>query len=250
MQKQTIIVTIALALGMQAAAQSSNAEQSLKSSINSNADEDKMQKKLTKQKNLAAAYGGANASNIKTKTTGSGYGDDTYNGGLTGFQAGVEVGIANLNKNLSVFSGLGFSQQGAKYKGYNYEYTPGGGANYGEVEVKRRMNYLTMPIGVRWQPNPEKGIYALGGIQAGLLLSANDKQGDKKTNVKDNFKGFDAGFTAGIGYALNRQWQADLRVTPSLSNMVKEGEGTHRHLVVGLRVHYNFLASSKKEKGR
>jgi len=249
MQKQTIIVTIALALGMQAAAQSNNAETALKSSINMY-DADKKSKKMQKEQNGLSATGGIDLSNIKTKEMSSGYGDNNYNGGLTGFQAGVEANILNLNKNLSVFSGLGYSQQGAKYKGYNYEYTPGGGANYGDVEVKRRMNYLTMPLGVRWQPNPEKGIYALGGIQAGLLLSANDKQGDKKTNVKDNFKGFDAGFTAGIGYALNRQWQADIRVTPSLSNMVKEGEGTHRHLVVGLRVHYNFLASSKKEKGK
>jgi hypothetical protein len=160
------------------------------------------------------------------------------------------VGIANLGNNLRIFSGIGFSQQGAKFKDYSYEYTPGGGADYGEIEVKRRMNYLTMPIGVRWQPNPEKGIYALGGIQAGLLLSANDKTGDEKTNIKENFKGFDAGFTAGVGYAINRQWQADLRVTPSLSNMVKEGEATHRHLVFGLRVNYNFLASSKSDKGK
>ena len=249
MQKQAIIVAMALAVGMQAAAQSSSAETNLKSSIQM-LDDDKIRKKMRKEENALKATGGIDLSNIKTKEMGSGYGNDTYTGGLTGFQAGVEVGIANLNKNLSVFSGLGFSQQGAKYKGYNYEYTPGGGANYGEVEVKRRMNYLTMPIGVRWQPNPEKGIYALGGIQAGLLLSANDKTGDKKNNVKDNFKGFDAGFTAGVGYAINRQWQADLRVTPSLSNMVKEGEATHRHMVVGLRVHYNFLASSKSDKGK
>jgi hypothetical protein len=142
---------------------------------------------------------------------------ESYEGGLLGGNAGLDIPLICLSDKISFHGGLGFSMQGSKYKSYQYE--PGGGSSEGNASL--RLNYLVVPLTARL--TGKNGFQAEAGLQPGLLLSAKDKHNGNTNDAKESYNGFDLGLVAGIGYKPPKSnWGFGLRFVPGLTNINKE----------------------------
>lgn len=177
-----------------------------KTSFSQNGDDHKAEKKKTDMGILLS--GGLNMSRI-------GGDSESYTGNLPGGYLGAGLSILKLNKQLGVNVGLGYSMEGSKYEEMQYE--PGGGSSTAKNQV--RLNYLRIPISLRYQSNG--GFVGEAGLAPGILLSAKDKVNGKKEDVKDIFNGFDMGIVLGAGYETKARIGFGLRFVPGLTNINK-----------------------------
>lgn len=66
------------------------------------------------------------------------------------------------------------------------------------IDLKAKINYLTIPFKANWHFGSERNWYLHFGPYFGVLLSA--KESYQNLDVKDSFESLDVGFSAGIGY--------------------------------------------------
>lgn len=144
---------------------------------------------------------------------------DSYFGILLGLYFGVDIEMLCINEKVRLHGGLGFLQNGSRYK-EEYNYEPGGGNNNSSNESKLRLNYLALPLTAKI--HGKKGISAEAGLQPALLLSAKDKHRNGTDDAKDLFNTFDMGIIVGAGYQPpGKKWGVGLRVVPGITNINK-----------------------------
>jgi opacity protein-like surface antigen len=161
-------------------------------------------------------------------------GDSPDYSSVGGIQIGIRTKGVNLSKKASLGIGMEFSMQGGKSD--SYEYVPGGESN--NRSTTTRLNYLNVPIVVRFQ-NDRHGFFAEAGLQPGLLLSAK-KKGTATTNLKESFKKLDIGIPVRVGYKLKNKFGIALGVTPGLMNINKNSEVKKRNFVASLGLSYSL----------
>lgn len=70
-----------------------------------------------------------------------------------------------------------------------------------EADIKARLEYLTIPVNLKYYIDRQKRFYVNGGIFAGIFLNSNTKVEGDNTNVNENnlFKTLDFGVNLGVG---------------------------------------------------
>ena len=122
--------------------------------------------------------------------------------GRTSFHAGFFL-TAMVSESFGVQPELIYNSVGAKIE------------FLGEESIQK-LNYLTVPIMLRYNPVPVFNIHA--GPQFGFLLSATTEADGDSEDVKDLMKGLDLGLGLGIGIDLPMGLVASARYNLGLSN--------------------------------
>jgi opacity protein-like surface antigen len=124
----------------------------------------------------------------KTSGNGSTFTTDSK----TGIVAGGVLDIVVLNM-FSIEPGIVYSMRG-------------GQTSSGAITVKDDKNYLAIPVHakVRFTATPIVHLYALAGVNLGILLSAKEDNGSTTTDVKDQFNStaFGLDFGGGLEFSL------------------------------------------------
>ncbi|GAA4952274.1 porin family protein [Algibacter agarivorans] len=150
-------------------------------------------------------------------------GDET--GGVkakTSFHVGAVAEIA-ISDVFSVQPELLFSAQGAKEDG-------------GDGEFKS--NYINLPIMAKYYV--AEGLSVEAGPQVGLLISAEDEDGD---DFKDEMSGIDFGLNLGVGYKMESGLNFAARYNLGLSNIWDYdgiGDFSQQNAVFQISVGYFF----------
>lgn len=87
----------------------------------------------------------------------------------------------------------------------------------GSEESVTKMDYLVVPIMLRYNPVPVFNIHA--GPQFGFLLSAKQEYDGDSQDIKDGLKGLDLGFGVGVGVDLPMGLGFSARYVLGLSNV-------------------------------
>lgn len=176
------------------------------------------------------AKAGLNLANISESY--DGYGED-YDGDYK-MKVGAHVGAFvewKFTEKFALQPELLFSMQGAKFE--QSEGDDGFGNSY-STESKVNLNYINVPIMVKFYPIPKLFIEA--GPQVGFLMSAKSKDETSVTtggttvtesetvDVKDGFKSIDFGVNVGVGYEFTEMIYANLRYNIGLSDITESDD--------------------------
>lgn len=140
---------------------------------------------------------------------------ESYTGTLPGAFFGASVSLFSISNEMAVNAGLIYSQQGSKYK--SYQYVPGGEGSTSNASV--RLNYLALPVTVKYQT--KKGFFGEAGLRPGLLLSAKDKHDGESDNIKSDYKSFDMSLVFGAGYQFKNNIGVGVHYYPGIVNINK-----------------------------
>ncbi|WP_338875035.1 porin family protein [Spirosoma sp. SC4-14] len=119
---------------------------------------------------------------------------------------------------LSAFYELLYSRQGSTIPLYN-------DPHYTELAI--RYNYLTLPVGVRYQSRRFPFLVE-GGVQAGYLLNHHQEflpANGTTTSQGTNLKKVDIGFLAGVGYRFSSSWLIEGKYYKSLATVFRGYSG-------------------------
>lgn len=190
------------------------------------------------QNSIADIYVGVAISKIYGET-------ESNNGLLPGLTVGMRLKLINLTRTISLNAEANFSQQGGSYE------TPGVPTDEGR-RGKLKMNYLNIPITIRYQSKFK--LYAEAGIQPGFLLSAKDRYiqlVSETRDIKEVVNEIDFALLAGAGFKFGR-FGTGLRVHTGLTDIFKEQnsywENKDRNLVFSVLVSYSFLTKRNKNE--
>ena len=153
----------------------------------------------------------------------------------TGFHAGGFVEFKALGK-IAVQPELLFSAQGAKFKGKDISSIE---------ESTQKMDYVLVPIMLKYYVLSVAGLFVEAGPQVGFLVSAKDEVQDKLTNIsttediKDATKGLDTSVNFGVGYDILDTIVVQTRYCLGLTN-VAESDVKSKNGVFQLSVGYKF----------
>lgn len=148
-----------------------------------------------------------------------------------GFFAGV-WGSFEVLKSLIVQAELNYSAQGNKIL---YNATDPMGRDLGKEKVSYRLNYINLPILVKYEH--ACGVFIETGLQAGLLLNARGKSSMNGTlDIKQDYRSFDLAWPIGAGISLNNGLGVNIRYNLGLINLFDRGyyEVHNRVLQFGL----------------
>ena len=176
---------------------------------------------------------GVNFQNLNGK---DGNGDKLDNKLKTGFNAGVNAEIP-VGIDFYLQPGLLFSTKGAKY-------------NFMNVEVKRNISYLELPVNFLYKPELGKGrmllgfgpyaAFAVGGTIKGTNPDIDMEFGDQPGETKR----FDAGANLLAGYECSNKLSFQLNAGLGLINMVNRLAGdsktTIKNTGFGVSAGYRF----------
>ncbi|GAB3876463.1 hypothetical protein GCM10028824_33990 [Hymenobacter segetis] len=164
----------------------------------------------------------------------------TYDGtayeGIYGYHAGVFANL-KLSKHFAFQPELLYSQKGAK--------VPTSDAGY---LVTRRLHCVDLPL--LFHVNTH-GFFLEAGPQVGVLVAAQDKQGDATATLNRGryFTTADVGFAGGLGYQRRSGLGGGLRYVGGISSISKDtSQGTTavqkeaRNSVLQLYLSYSFNA--------
>jgi len=152
--------------------------------------------------------------------------DDSYNGLLIGWQAGLLMFVDYGKPDHFVFGAeVNVSAEGSKYEDVG-------------VSGKVILTYLNIPLVAQFRD--PLGFYAEVGVQPGFLLSAKDKYNGSSYNFKDAVNGFDFGIPFGIGYIYQKKLGINLRYIIGVANMNKADNAKDHNRVWALRLFYVF----------
>ncbi len=161
-----------------------------------------------------------------------------------GLKAGVN--IASLN----VENGVDFSSRASFYAGGLAHihvsphfavqpelYFSGQGGKDGSEILK--LDYLNLPVLFQYMTG--NGFRLQTGPQLGVLVSAQDKNGDVKVNVKDDMNAVDFSWSFGAGYQFpGTGWGVDGRYNLGISN-VNDGVTHVENRVFSIGLFYQFM---------
>ena len=152
--------------------------------------------------------------------------DDSYNGLLIGWQAGVLMFVDCGSPDHFVFGAeANVSSEGSKYEDIG-------------VSGKVVLTYLNIPLVA--QLRDPFGFYAEAGVQPGFLLSAKDKYSGNSYDFKNAVNSFDFGIPIGIGYIYKKKAGLNLRYIIGVSNMNAADNAKDHNRVWALRLFYVF----------
>ncbi len=141
---------------------------------------------------------------------------------LIGLHAGLLAHIHVADK-FAVQPEVVYSMQGAKEKSDNSEL---------------RLGYLNVPVLLQYMFS--NGLRLETGPQAGILLSAKEKDNNISFDRKDALNGFDFSWAAGVGYLSKMGLGADARFNFGLSNINKDNTSKVRNNVAQIGLFYQF----------
>ena len=101
-----------------------------------------------------------------------------------------------------------------------------------------RLGYLNVPVLVQYMFS--NGLRLETGPQAGILLSAKEKNNSVTSDLKDQLNGFDFSWAAGLGYLSKMGLGADARFNFGLSDLTKSDLSKVRNNVVQIGLFYQF----------
>lgn len=126
----------------------------------------------------------------------------------THFKPGYGFGVSaeyRLGKQFSLLSALGIEQKGYLEKGTFQEVS----GTFSEYQKYTSLNYLNIPLLLKYIPFQNNGIYIIAGGYAGYLIAVSErlqttidgsyKNEKTKLDVNDYYR-WNAGFSAGVGY--------------------------------------------------
>jgi hypothetical protein len=91
-----------------------------------------------------------------------------------------------------------------------------------------KFDYIDIPLLLRMQMEPEKGLYALVGPSLNFNVAAKiDIEGSPVEDIKDEVESFEAAFVAAVGYQI-RQLAVEFRYMEGLTNIVKDSTETFK----------------------
>lgn len=170
----------------------------------------------------------------------------TATGDFDGAEAieGLHVGVLaeyRFNDDFSVQPEVQFSTQGAGIEDETVL-----GTTYEDQRI--RLNYLNLPVLVKYHFSAVKGLSVGFGPQVGFLLSAKQKvtvkeggdSEDQKTDVKDAFKKTDIGLAGGVEYELPINVFFGIRGNIGLSNINSDGGDKVHNSAVQISAGYRF----------
>ena len=144
-----------------------------------------------------------------------------------GFGAGIVADI-RLTEKFSFLSELDYSLKGNKY------YIDGvlNGKSY-SISLDVNLNYLSIPLFLKYQPRKISGFYIYAGPEFGLLLSAKQVVAGNmdagKTDLYQKFRHTDFGLGIGVGYYFFRSFSVDIRYIYGIKNIAPTNENTYVH---------------------
>ena len=97
------------------------------------------------------------------------------------------------------------------------------GTDLGGGDIVQKLDYLTIPVMLRYQPVPVFNIHA--GPQFGMLLSAKTEYDGDSQDTKDNYKGMDLGLGFGAGVDLPMGLGLSARYVIGISDVAEEMDG-------------------------
>jgi hypothetical protein len=145
-------------------------------------------------------------------------------------RTGLHIGVLaefKITETFAVQPEILYSMQGYK-------------AEFGDVEVETKADYLIIPIMAKYFVT--EGLSIEAGPQVGFLMSAKDDDGE---DIKDGYKSIDFGINGGLGYELPMGVFFQARYYVGLSNIAEEtdlGEADveYKNNVFALSVGYKF----------
>jgi hypothetical protein len=142
----------------------------------------------------------------------------------TGFAGGVYVGIP-VAKSVIIEPELLYINKGAGLK---------------NTDVTLNLNYIEIPVLVRYEFKPEGGPFAYVGPYVGLNVKCNTSVDTTATPCADQAIQTNTVFggTVGIGFQQTR-WGFDIRYDYDFGNAVKEFDGKNSALMILLRAALN-----------
>ncbi|HEY4968245.1 MAG TPA: porin family protein [Puia sp.] len=145
---------------------------------------------------------------------------------MSGFNAGIFASIP-FSKTFSLVAESVYSSQGA---GFQNAY---GSGNF-------TYDYINIPVLLRYRLS--MGIFFETGLQAGILLSANEKSNGNTTNIMYRTYSQDFAWPMGLGYQIpNQHVGVDLRYNLGLTNISKSGSDVNvKNSVFQFGVFYTF----------
>jgi Outer membrane protein beta-barrel domain len=154
----------------------------------------------------------------------------------TGFNAGVNAEIP-VGIDFFVQPGLVFSAKGAKYEIAN-------------VEIKRNLSYLEIPVNFLYKPELGEGRILLGfGPYAAIAVGGNVKGGNANIDIEfgndvGENKRFDAGANLLAGYEFNNKISFQLNAGLGLVSMYNrpdnDNKSSMKNTGFGVSVGYRF----------
>ncbi|MEX2232056.1 MAG: porin family protein [Cyclobacteriaceae bacterium] len=110
-------------------------------------------------------------------------------------------------------------------------------------ELLQKLDYLTIPVMLRYQPVSVFHIHA--GPQFGLLLSAKSEYDGDSQDTKEDYKGMDLGVGIGAGVDLPMGLGISARYVMGLSNIAEsedpDEEGTLKNNAIQLSITYKIF---------
>ncbi|MEM6525612.1 MAG: porin family protein [Bacteroidota bacterium] len=130
--------------------------------------------------------GGLNYTNVVPNDRNLEYGEYKF-----GYHFGI-LGCFEISNQVNIQSGIIYNQ-----KGHDLEIPPPPGTLRVDDELRRNLNYLTIPIVAEVTTiNP---LSLVGGIELNYLASANeDPEISTGDNIRDNYSSFDLGLSMGL----------------------------------------------------
>jgi outer membrane protein with beta-barrel domain len=152
--------------------------------------------------------------------------DDSHNGLLIGWQAGVLMFIDAGSPDHFVFGAeANVSTEGTKRDAGIFD--------------KVVFTYLNVPLVAQFRD--PLGFFAEAGVQPGFLISAKGKyNGGGSYDLKDLVNTFDFGIPVGIGYIYKKKLGLNIRYIFGVSNINKADSAKDHNRVWALRLFYVF----------
>jgi hypothetical protein len=138
----------------------------------------------------------------------------------THYKPGYEYSVSaeyKLVKQFSILSALGLEQKGYLEKGTFQEVS----GTFSEYQKYTSLNYINLPLLVKYIPFQNKGIYLIAGGYAGYLIAVSerlqtsiegsDKNEKTKKDVDDYYR-WNAGLSAGAGYDIPTKGKGRINV--------------------------------------
>ena len=156
--------------------------------------------------------GGLNLANVSINSEGLDITPDSK----IGFHFGVVYDI-NAGEKSAIRVGALYSG-----KGYNFSQEFFGT----KIEQNASFNYLEVPVSYVYHINGKaKGLFLEGGINLGMLLSANVTTDGNSEDVKEDLKSIDLGAGLGLGYKVMENISIGLNYSLGLTNIAEDAGG-------------------------
>ena len=177
---------------------------------------------FAQQKPVFGINAGATFSNVRTSNLNEDIGDDAYYEGPK-YGANFLVGISFeyfINDSFSILANANYERKSYSRKlhliTYDFnDFDPVISGTPTTTKFKTTLNYLTIPINLKYYLGNEKKFYVNGGPFLGFFLDSKSKtNGKESANENDYYKTLDFGVNLGVGtnFKLSDKYNLNLEI--------------------------------------